>query len=981
MRLKCSAILLLIMSWVSSLAQNDYSRSPLYVSEVQMSWVNSIMNDMTIDEKIGQLFAIDAFSNGNNANEKNVEYLIKKYHIGGVIFFEGNPLKQVELTNKYQSLSKIPLLIAMDAEWGVSMRLRNTPRLPLQMVIAASNKVENSYYVSEVIANECKRLGVHMSYSPVADVNINPKNPVIGRRSFGEDNKVVASFSVSSLDAYRNNGILACAKHFPGHGDTSKDSHKTLPNVNADIDRIKDVELYPFEKLIRNNLPAVMVAHLRIPAIEPDLNLPSSLSSKVIDSLLKKEMNYKGLVLSDALNMVGAQTYGTNEEVNIQAFKAGNDVLLYPMGISKTVKKFKEEIANGNISVERLDESVRKILMAKYWANLGNYKPVDTNNLLEDLNSQNSIDVIRKVTRESFTLIKNKNETLPIVDVESPIAHVVFGGDKFSELSKRLNDYGNINSYRISSKNFLKVKSLVDKSSTLIISIDNPFYSSRRNPAVFKKRIKELRNQIDDLADGRKVVLNLIGNPYSLKELGKDENFDAILVSYKNTKISQEYAAATIFGANSPKGVLPVSINEKYKIGTSLSYSEIGRLSYSTPDLEGMSFEVLNEIDSIVNKAISNTIMPGAQVLVARNGKIVYNKSFGYKTYKKKDKIKNNYLYDVASLTKILATTPIVMKMVDMGKIDMEVPVKKYLPELDTTSKANLTLRKMMAHYARLQPWIPFYKETLDKNGHADKKKYYSLNYNSEHKLKVANNLYLRTDYKDSIYYKVLHSKLRDTLEYKYSDLPYYFLQKIVEDKQRSTLDKLAEEWFYRPLGMQRIAYKPKNKYSLEEIVPSEVDNYFRQRILWGDVNDSGAAMMGGVAGHAGVFANAYDVAVIMQMYLQEGYYGGKRYFNPKTIDNFTKCHYCSRDNRRGLGFDKPQLVGGGTSCDCVSFLSFGHSGFTGTLAWADPDEKIVYIFLSNRTYPVSTNVKLAEKNIRTDIQSVIYKSIKHAKK
>ncbi|MCK5781268.1 MAG: serine hydrolase [Flavobacteriales bacterium] len=974
--MKYNVIFFLLLSYVTSFAQVDNSKSPLFVSNDQLVWVDSIIDRMTIDEKIGQLFVVDAFSNGNRSNENAIVNMIKKYHVGGLVFFKGDPLSQVKLTNRYQSLSTIPLMIAMDAEWGVAMRLSDTPKLPMQMVIAASNNVDNAYDVADIIANECSRLGVQMNYAPVADININPQNPIIGRRSFGEKKELVAEYSVSSLKAYRDNGVLACAKHFPGHGDTSQDSHLTLPSVTADIDRIRDVELYPFEKLIDKQLTAVMVAHLQIPALEQNKKIPSSLSPKVIDSLLKRDMNFKGLVISDALNMRGVQSFGTNEEINVQAFIAGNDVLLYPMSVSKTVVKFKSEIKNGKIAIDRLDESVRKILMAKYWANLGDYSPVDTLNLLSDLNTSHSEDVIRKVTRESITLLKNEGDILPIVDVEKKIANVIFGEDKFPELNSRLNDYGKVDVFHVNSYNFKELSSKLKKYSTIIISVDNPLYSKRKNKVDYNREYAQIRNQIKVISQNKSVILNLIGDPYSLSKYGDDRLFDAIVVSYKKTIISQEYSASTIFGANSPSGVLPVSINEVYKAGTSLSFNEIGRLSYSTPALEGMNPLILIGIDSIVNNAIEDGAMPGAQVLVARNGKIVYNKSFGYKTYKEEDKICNEDIYDVASLTKILATTPIVMKMVDDELLDIDAPIKNYLPELDTTSKADITIREMMSHYARLKSWIPFYPKTLDRKGNPDMKKYYSVNYNSKYQLKVANNLYLRNDYKDSMIYEVFHSELRDTLEYKYSDLPYYFLQSIIEKKERKALDKLAYGWFYKPLGRQRIGYKPKNFYDAKKIVPSEDDAFFRKRILVGDVNDPGAAMLGGVSGHAGVFANSYDVAVIMQMYLQDGYYGGKRYFNYKTLKEFTRCQYCDNDNRRGIGFDKPQLEGEGPACDCVSYLSFGHSGYTGTLAWADPDEKIVYIFLSNRTFPVSTNNKLVKENIRTRIQTVIYDSL-----
>ena len=956
----------------------EMESTPFYVNQEQEIWVDSIISSMSIDEKIGQLFQIDAFSNDRNSNKEVVENLIQKYHIGGVIFFKGNPVSQVKLTNHYQSISKVPLLIAMDAEWGVSMRLSKVKRLPMQMVIGATNNKSNSYSISDIIAKECKRLGVQMSYSPVADVNINPKNPIIGRRSFGENVNKVSEFSISSLNAYTDNGVLACAKHFPGHGDTSQDSHKTLPAVNASIERLEEVEFVPFRELINNKLPAVMVAHLRIPSLEPDTKLPSSLSPIIIDSLLKGDMNYKGLVLSDALNMKGASSFGSSVDVNIQAFKAGNDMLLYPLDIANTIEEFKKQIKNGDIEIDRINYSVSKILMAKYWSGLNNLREVQTKNLVRDLNTIESNSIIYEITKESFTLIKNENNTLPIIDVSKPIANVVFGKDSFKILNNSFNDYAVVDDFRINDSNFNSVKNSLNKYDKIIITLDNPFYKLRRNKSAFNKSLSKMQRQIDEISKNKDVILNLIGDPYSLLDLGNDANFDAILISYKNSNISQKYSASTIFGADSPTGVLPVSISDRYKEGMNLSYPIIGRLSYSTPELEDMDSNILSEIDSIVDVAILDSVMPGAQVLIARNGKIIYNKSFGYKTYKKKERINGNHLYDIASVTKIMATTPLVMSLVDKDELNLDSPIEQYLPELDTTSKAKITIREMMAHYAKLQPFIPFYSTTLDKKGYPDKEKYYSFNFDSEHNIKVSNNLYLRSDMKDSLFNEMFYSELRDTLEYKYSDLPYYFLKKIIETKEKRTLDKLVYKEFYKPLGLQRITYKPKNKFSTKSIVPSEKDEYFRQTILLGDVNDPGAAMLGGVGGHAGVFANSHDLAVMMQMYLQGGYYGGKRYFNESTLEEFTSCQYCDKGNRRGIGFDKPQLEGPGPACDCISYLSFGHSGYTGTMAWADPDEKIVYIFLSNRTFPSSKNTKLIDQNIRTNIQEIIYKSIKN---
>lgn len=971
--------LLLLVSFFTASAKDNLLNNPVYVNKQQILWVNNTLSKMTVEEKIGQLLIVGAFSSGKYENAAYVEKLIKKYHVGGVLFFKGEPVKQVKLTNKFQSISKIPLLISMDTESGVSMRLSKSQKLPLQMIVAATGNLGNAYHISSIIAKECKRIGVHMSYSPVLDVNVNAHNKVIGMRSFGGNQEEVTKYSISSLEGYLNNGVLACAKHFPGHGGSNKDSHITLPKITTSAKNIEAVDLYPYRKLIEKKLPAIMVGHLEVPALEKK-KIPSSLSYKIIQKLLRNKMKFNGLVISDALNMGGVKKSGSNVDVNIKAFKAGNDMLTYPLDIPKTVAKFKSELKKGKISYARLDESVRRILMVKYWAGLGDYHKISTQNLIRDLNPGKTIAYINKITRESITLIKNKNNTLPIIDVEKPIANITFGADNFHELQNRLNDYTVVKNFVVGKSNFEDIRKKTKSYKKIIISVDNPFRKKRGSRKEYKKLISNMQKQITILSKNKDVILNYMGNPYLLYEFGKDTNFDAILISYQRNEISQQFVAATIFGANSPTGILPVNISDKYKIKTSLTYNDISRLSYSVPELEGMDSNTLRYIDSLMKDVIKDKVTPGAQILIAKNGKIVYNKSFGYKTYKKENKIKNSYLYDVSSITKILASVPMMMKMKERGDIDLDTPIEKYLPELKKTNKAKMTLRKMMADNTNLMRWNTYYKKTLNKNG-TPSKKYYKFNYDNEHTIKVSDNLYLQKDVINDIYKDVINSPLKPNTKHKSGSLPYYFLKKIVEKKEKyNTFSKIIERTLYEPMGINRIIYKPKNKFSKKEIVPSEITKDFRNRTLYGEVNDLETAMQGGVSGHSGIFANSYSVAVMMQMYLQGGYYGGKRYFKESTVREFTKCQYCYNGNRRGIGFDKPQLSGAGPAYSGVSFLSFGQTGYTGTMAWADPDKKLVYIFLSNRTYPESKNNKLVKQNVRTEIQKIIYKSIKNAK-
>jgi beta-N-acetylhexosaminidase len=390
-----------------------------------------------------------------------------------------------------------------------------------------------------------------------------------------------------------------------------------------------------------------------------------------------------------------------------------------------------------------------------------------------------------------------------------------------------------------------------------------------------------------------------------------------------------------------------------------------------------MNSERLKKVDSVAQYAIDSLMTPGIQLIVARKGKVVYNKNFGKHTYIGKDKVKFNDIYDVASLTKILATIPLLMELEEQGIVSLDTKLSQLLPEYKNSNKKNVTIKKMLSHYAKLRPWIPFYYETLDSVTKQPDVKYYRRKQSKAYNIEVTKNLFLRSDYQDSIQEIIKESEMLDKLKYRYSDLPYYILKKFIETHYDQSLDKLVQQHFYKSLGANFTTYNPNSKFSDTQIVPTEIDDYFRYQEIHGYVHDMGAAMQNGVGGHAGVFSNANDVTKIMQMYLQKGYYGGKRYFKAETIDKFNTCYFCEKDNRRGIGFDKPQLEDEGPTCGCISMSSFGHSGFTGTYAWADPEEEIVYVFLANRTYPkAGKNNRLLKESIRTEIQRLIYEAI-----
>ncbi len=451
---------------------------------------------------------------------------------------------------------------------------------------------------------------------------------------------------------------------------------------------------------------------------------------------------------------------------------------------------------------------------------------------------------------------------------------------------------------------------------------------------------------------------------------------EGILVGYQNNELTQQKVAQVIFGGLEAKGRLPVSIGKDYPAGTSYQTNKLNRLAYGSPESVGLNSFQLREIDTIMKEAIEGDMTPGGQILVARKGRVVYQKNFGHHTYEKNNPVSDTSVYDLASLTKILATLPLVMQLEEQGVIDFETRLEELLPEFQNSDKANLKLQDMLMHYARLKSWLPFYVPTIDPVTKKPSKAYYSEIPSEEYNLVVAEKMYIRNDIRDSLINSIKSSKLEPRKEYKYSDLPYYLLKYYLEDYYGQNLHELTAEKLYKKLGANYTGYLPLLRHSKAQIVPTEEDKLWRSQRVHGYVHDQGAAMQGGIGGHAGLFSTANDVAKIMHMYLYKGEFGGERFLNEETIDKFNTCYYCEEDVRRGVGFDKPQLRSAGPTCNCVSMTSFGHTGFTGTFAWADPEEEIVYVFLSNRTFPDSNNRKLIREDVRSRIQEVIYNAI-----
>lgn len=935
-------------------------------------WVDSIFNKLTEEQRIAQLFMVAAYSNRDDKHKEEIKTLIREYGIGGLIFFQGSPTKQAQLTNEYQALSKVPLFIAIDGEWGLAMRLDSTIAYPRQIALGAITDTKLITEMGKDIARQCKRLGIHINFAPDADVNVNPNNPVINDRSFGEDKLNVSLKALAYMEGMQSEGVMACAKHFPGHGDTDSDSHLTLPVIKHDRERLDAVELYPFKVLINNGVQSVMAAHIHVPSLDSTPNLAGSLSPRITTDLLKKELGFQGMVFSDALNMKGVSGFFKPGEVDLKAFQAGNDVLLFAEDVPRGIQLFTEALRDTVITREDVYKSVKKILTAKFEAGLNKYRPVELRGLTADLNQPASLWLRQRLFEEAMTLVKNKNSLIPFQKLDSlTFASVSIGAKAQTPFQEMLGNYAPIEHFHIrkdaSAEEFAQLQKMLATYKVVIIGVHDMNRQSSKNFGVTDAAL----NFINAVSQKSKTATVVFGNPYSLKFF---EKADWLLMAYEEQAAAQQAAAQVLFGGIAAKGQLPVTASAQYAAGVGLSTPAPARLKYSYPEDAGISSKYLAAIDSIVLASIADKAMPGCQVLVAKDGRVIYKKAFGTFTYDKATPVKTTDLYDIASITKIAATTLSLMRLYDDRRFQLNRLLSDYLPGLDSSELKSLVMKDILLHQAGLKSWIPFYQSTLVDSVY---KKYYAFEKKDSYVIEVAKNFYMRKDAVDSLYKQIYRSKLNAKKDYLYSDLGFYLFRLIVEKLTGEKFEQFTDEMFYKPLGLSTMTFNPLEKFSVDRIVPTEDDKTFRKQLLQGYVHDPGAAMLGGVSGHAGLFSDANDLAIIMQMLLNRGEYAGVRYFTPTTVSLFTRKQ--EDKNRRGLGFDKPEidLYKPRSTANDASPRTFGHSGFTGTCVWADPDYNLIYVFLSNRVNPSADNQKLIKNNVRTQIHQAIYDAMK----
>lgn len=952
--------------------------------------VEELMQSMSLEQKIAQLMVVRSFAENDSMYYTHIADAIGQYQYGGLCFFKGLAPQMVKASNLYQRKARIPLLISIDGEWGPAMRLTDVWSFPREQTLGALQNDSLIYKMGCMVGQQCKRLGIHFNYIPTVDINNNPNNPVINTRSFGEDKYKVAEKGLAYFNGMHGQGVLGSAKHFPGHGDTDTDSHLATPTINHTMLTIDTLDLYPFKKMIEGGVNSIMVGHLRIPAIDTSRN-PASLSSLLIDTLLRKTLGFDGLVFTDGLEMTGVtSTAKYPGEVEVRALLAGNDILLLPLNPPASITAIKKAVEDSILSIEKIENSCRRILNCK--KDLGllkgivieaddgiqivKVKEVSTQNLLADLNTEEVRVLNRQIFAEAITLLKNKDQVLPFSLTKYTKVACLHLGDTLSNLfEKSLSSYAEIDHYylhRDFSPNCIdSIKNVLAPYDLLLIAITNTNHTASKGYGI----TPQTRLLIDSLqALPGLCALSLFASPYALNLFPNTDELDVIMVAYQELPEALMVAPQILFGGLPALGRLPVSVNEKWPLGSGLSSIPCA-LSYKYPQELGLDTRLFTQIDSLALLGIKEGAYPGCQIAIAKNGSLIYQKAFGHHTYDSTSPLVSlEDVYDVASLTKIVASTLAMMKLYDEEAYHLDDKLSASIHRLRRSNKKNITMRALLSHQAGLKPSVVVYKDSLYK-----KTPVFSRIKTEEYSLQLADSLYVLEDYDKRIRELMDESNVETNPQLLYSDVGFYYLKEYIEKETDVNLDVYVSDSFYKPLGLHHISYLPLQKWNKDRIVPTENDRFFRKQQLQGFVHDPTVAMMGGVGGAAGVFSNAHDLVVIGQMLMQHGQYGGHQYIDSATVSLFTSSGFSAPENRRGGGFDKPALRANQPTPTAVSASpeSYGHSGFTGTYMWIDPKYDLVYVFLSNRVCPDAENKKLVQMNLRTDIQELIYKYIK----
>lgn len=945
--------------------------------------VDSLMRSMTIKDMVAQSFWIPAWDYKGQINYDDAEKAVKDLHVGGILFAEGSAIKEFLFIRHLDSLSRVPLIISTDAEWGTGMRLEGVESYPYQMTLGAVQNDSLIYRMGAAVASECRAMGINVNLAPVADVNNNPLNPVINYRSFGEDPASVARKTGLYMKGMQDNGVIACAKHFPGHGDTNVDSHQGLPELDFSRARFDSLEFVPFRSLISNGIGSVMTAHIYVPALDSASKLPATYSFPIVSGILKSDLGFKGLIITDAMTMKGAKEAYQPGVAEAKAYEAGNDIIEYPVDPEKAIEEITHRVETGEIPLSVVHEKCKKILAFKQWISLNKTKSQDFGISVQDMNSSAKLALIRDLYSDAVTLLENRDNLIPLKNLDRiKIATVSVNGSDLGIFREMAGRYTHVDNYDISAtasgaESAEKTFEMLKNYDVVLAGISGLTQKPQENFGI----TPELRSVVSRLSGLKNCIISWFGNPYGIAKLSIGTSPAGLLVTYQNNHFTQELVSEIIFGATGASGRLPVTIDGRYPAGSGLTTAGNLRVQYGYPENASMSSGILNNrVDSIVKEGLDSMAYPGCEVIIARNGIVVYDKTFGYHTYDKKDSVKSSDLFDLASVTKVSATTPSLILLQSQGRFNPDLTLGSYLPYFRGSNKESITLKDMLAHQSGLVPFIPFYRYTLNADG-SYKKGLYSKSCSNKYDVQIADSLYLNRNFRREIFTVIRDSKV-GARKYLYSDLNFLLAAEVVKAITGETVDEFAPENIYHRLGAYDITYRPLEKYPRERILPTEKDNYWRHQLIWGYVHDEGAAILGGVAGHAGLFATGNDLMKLVETYRRMGSYGGERIFDPAVMKSYTMVQFPENDNRRGLCFDKPLLDNSKASaedaypCRSASPSSFGHSGFTGTFIWADPDTGISFVFLSNRVYPTRNSSKLSDLSIRGRILQAAYDAI-----
>lgn len=936
-------------------------------------WADSVMQTLNEDQKIAQLImvrlsSIDLRTRTISYYDTTVERDIRKYNIGGICLFQGGPIRQTQWVNQFQSIAKTPILIAIDGETGVGMRIDSVANLPKMMMLGAMRDTAIAFAYGQWVAEQCKQMGIQINFAPVADVNNNPNNPVINDRSFGEDKYKVAALAVQYMLGMRSRGIMGSAKHFPGHGDVDVDSHLALPVISKSKEQLNDLELYPFRRLFDAGVGSAMVGHLFVPVIDSTPNRGSSISEKMVNGLLKTEMGFKGITFTDALEMKGVSEPYPNGGAGVESIIAGNDMMCLPGEVGTVIQKVKDAIASNRISWPQIEEHVRKVLETKYELGLSQWKPVPIEGLTERLNEKSS-DLKKLIAEKAITLAKyDDKQSFPLpFSINGRVAVVDVAKNRSTAFSSLMRSQYNADIFLFDhSKTAIEADSiyqLLESYEHVIVAI----HELPRYPANNFNMSKAAVSLIERILIQKPSNLFIFGNPYAAKSFCGGKN---IIICYDDDPITHRVAVDMLGGKQSPEGQLPVTVCPGLKVGTGYSTSiELSSSPIKYPIVE-------DRIDSIINDAIQRKAAPGMVLLAVKDGKILEQRTYGHLAYDKKNSTSQESVYDMASVTKICATTLSIMKLMDEGKVKLDGKLGDYLSWTSGTNKADLNIREILLHQAGLKAWIPFYKEVSDSATQKALPQFFSKKMSDRFGVKIDDSLYMRSDWRDTLFSRILQSPLEKEKKYIYSDNDFIFLGEVVKAVSGLSLDNYVQKYFYGPLGFRSSGFNPTRYINKSVIAPTENDPYFRERTVRGYVHDPGAAMFGGVSGHAGLFSNAYEIAVLMQIVMNKGVINGKRFLSDSIVSQFTR--YQSDISRRGLGFDKPEKDNATRPAPyptiSASEHAFGHTGFTGTCAWGDPKSGLVFVLLANRVHPKATNT-FGDLNVRGKVMEELLKA------